>query len=134
MANSEKNIDQLIRAALNEEERQAYDDLGEQDIVGMALGSFSGRNKALSILMMFIAVVFFVLAVYSAVQFFSVEATKDLIMWASGFFFFMMGTTAMKVWWWMEMEKNATVREIKRVELQLANLASQVNKLSCNSS
>ncbi len=134
MANSEKNIDQLIRAALNEEERQAYDDLGEQDIVGMALGSFSGRNKALSILMMFIAAVFFVLAVYSAVQFFSVEATKDLIMWASGFVFFMMGTTAMKVWWWMEMEKNATVREIKRVELQLANLASQVNKLSCNSS
>ena len=134
MTNSEQNIDQLIRAALNEEEMQAFDELGEQGIVGMAFGAFSGKNKALSILMMFIAAVFFVLAVYSAVQFFRVEATKDLIMWASGFFFFMMGTTAMKVWWWMEMEKNATVREIKRVELQLANLASQVKKLSPTSS
>ena len=134
MKNSEQNIDQLIRAALNEEEVRAFDELGEQGIVGMAFGDFSGKNKVLSILMMFIAAIFFVLAVYSAVQFFRAEATKDLIMWTSSFFFFMMGTTAMKVWWWMEMEKNATVREIKRVELQLANLASQVKKLSSSSS
>lgn len=126
MTNSEQNIDKLIRAALNEDELQAYEDLGEQGIMDMALGAFSGRNKILSILMMFIAAVFFGLGVYSAVRFFRAEATKDLIMWASGFFFFMMGTTAMKVWWWMEMEKNATVREIKRVELQLANLAALI--------
>ena len=132
MTNSEQNIDKLIRAALNEDELQAYEDLGEQGIMDMAFGAFSGRNKALSILMMFIAAVFFGLAVYSAVQFFRVEATKDLIMWASGFFFFMMGTTAMKVWWWMEMEKNATVREIKRVELQLANLAALITDRSSN--
>ncbi len=130
MTNTDKNIDKLIRAALNEEELEAYEDLGEQGIVDMAFGAFSGRNKVLSILMMFIAAVFFVLAVYSAVQFFTVEATKDLIMWASGFFFFMMGTAVMKIWWWMEMEKNATVREIKRVELQLANLTALITERS----
>jgi len=128
MTSTEHNIDKIIRAALNEEELQAYDDLGEQGIVDMAFGAFSGRNKALSILMMFMAAIFFGLAVYSVVQFFNAEATKDLIMWASGFFFFMMGTTAMKVWWWMEMEKNATVREIKRVELQIANLTALITE------
>jgi hypothetical protein len=29
-----------------------------------------------------------------------------------------------KVWFWMEIQKNAIVREIKRVELQVANLAA----------
>ena len=130
MANSEQNIDKLIRAALNEEESQAYDDLGEQGLVGMAFGAFSGKNKALSVLMMVIAVIFFGFSIYSAVQFFRVEETKELILWASAFFFFMMGTTAMKVWWWMEMEKVATIREIKRVELQVANLANLVKDLS----
>ena len=36
----------------------------------------------------------------------------------------------MKVWRWMEMEKNATIREIKRVELQVANLATLLQRVA----
>ena len=122
----EENIDQLIREALSREDSQAYDDLGEQNVIDQALGALQGRNRALKVLMMALSFVFFALSVYSAFQFFAVDATKDLILWASAFFLFMMATTSIKMWWWMEMEKYATIREIKRVELQLANLTSLI--------
>ena len=47
----------------------------------------------------------------------SIEAQRRLIArWAC--------STMIKVWFWMEIQKNAIVREIKRVELQVANLAA----------
>jgi len=130
MNDSEQNIDILIREALSAEEARAFDHLGEQGILGMAMGAFSGRNRVLTSLMMVIAVILFGLAVYSAVQFFRAEEVKALIAWASGFFLFMLATTSIKIWWWMEMEKNATMREIKRVELLLANVQSTLQGLA----
>jgi hypothetical protein len=129
MTNEHENIDRLIREALSDENARAFDDLGEQSLVEQAFGALSGRGRALKILMMFIALIMFGLAVYSAVSFFRAADVKELLMWASGFFFFMMATTGIKVWWWMEMEKNATVREIKRVELQVAQLAGLLESM-----
>ena len=37
----------------------------------------------------------------------------------------MTGSAFLKVWWWMEMQKNSIIREVKRVELQVASLASR---------
>jgi hypothetical protein len=130
MNESEQNIDVVIREALIAEEALAFDRLGEQGIFGMAMDAFSGRNRLLTSLMMVVAVILFGLAVYSAVRFFQAEEVKALIGWASGFFLFMLATTSIKIWWWMEMEKNATMREIKRVELLLANVQNTLQNLA----
>jgi hypothetical protein len=31
----------------------------------------------------------------------------------------------LKIWFWMEMHKNAVLREVKRLELQIARLAAR---------
>jgi hypothetical protein len=56
------------------------------------------------------------------VQFFAAEATRELIMWAVVFGFSMMAIMALKLWFWAEIQKNAVLREVKRVELQVALL------------
>ena len=38
------------------------------------------------------------------------------------------GLALVKVWFWMEMQKNAIMREVKRLELQVASLAAQLRR------
>jgi hypothetical protein len=38
------------------------------------------------------------------------------------------GLALVKVWFWMELQKNAIVREVKRLELQVASLAAQLRR------
>ena len=33
----------------------------------------------------------------------------------------------LKIWFWMEIQRNSVVREIKRLELQVANLSRQLD-------
>jgi Family of unknown function (DUF6768) len=128
MRNTEENIDKLIREALTEEETRAFEDLGEQSIIGMALGVFSGRNRYLTFMMGIVMLALFVAAVYSGIQAFDTVETNSLIRWMGAFFLFTTGTMLLKLWTWMEMEKNATIREMKRIELQIANLAMRLSK------
>ncbi len=127
MNSTEKNIDQLIREALSEDESRSYEELGEQSVISMALGIFSGRNRYLMILMGIITVIFFAAGVYSGIKAYNAIQTNELIRWTAAFFFFMMGVMGLKIWSWMEMEKNATIRELKRVELQIVNLANRLH-------
>ena len=48
------------------------------------------------------------------------------MMWGAGAGLAVAGLALIKVWFWMEIQKNAIVRELKRVELQVANLAKVV--------
>ncbi len=130
MTNPEANIDQLIRAALNDEETQAFDDLGEQNIFEEALSVLNGRSKIITIMTVVVTFVMFGCAVYAGIQFFKTDpnATKTLIAWASGFLMAMIGVSMLKMWYWLEMERHGTIREIKRVELQLSHLARKLEE------
>lgn len=128
MNNTEQNIDKLIREALSEEESQAYDDLGEQSLVDMMFGVFKGRHRFLSIMWALVSVVFFVAAIYSATRFLESEETNELITWGAVFFLTLGTVLSLKVWYWMEMHRNTLMREIKRVELAVAHLASRLQE------
>ena len=38
------------------------------------------------------------------------------------------GVALVKVWFWMDLQKNAIMREVKRLELQVASLAAQLKR------
>jgi len=123
MSKPEENIDRLIRDALSSEEAEAYDQLGEQTLLNEALSVLHGRAKYINWMVVFFSFVWFGITIFSAFQFFETEAIKELIMWAVIFIFSMTAVSALKLWYWMEMNKNATIRELKRVELQVSHLA-----------
>ncbi len=120
-------LDKKIRDALREEDAEIFDDIGgEPSMLEMVFETFRGKHRWLVLLTMFWTLVFFVLGVLSAVQFFTREDPREMLLWAIGFIFCMSAVSMMKVWFWMELNKNAITREIKRLELQIARLAARI--------
>ena len=125
MKTNKEDIDKLIKETLTQEEAKFYDELDEQNVLQMVLGVFSGKNKWLLIVMNIMTLVFFGLAVYCTVQFFNTDVTNELIKWGIGGLVFLMALSMMKMFIWMQMDKNAILREIKRLELQVSSLAGK---------
>ena len=53
---------------------------------------------------------------------------EDMLRWGAGSALAFAGLALVKVWFWMEMQKNAIMREVKRLELQVASLAAQLRR------
>jgi len=126
MKTNMEDIDKLIKETLTQEESKFYDELDEQNVLQMVLGVFKGKNKWLLILMNVMTLIFFGIAVYCTVQFFNTDVTNDLIKWGIGGFLFLMAVSIMKMFIWMQMDKNAILRELKRIELQVSSLAGKM--------
>ena len=120
-------LDKKIREALREEDAEIFEDFGgEPSMLEMVFEVYRGRHRWLVALTTFWALVFFALAVLSAIRFFTTEDSRDMLLWAIGFIFCMAAVSMLKVWFWMELNKHAITREIKRLELQIARLAARI--------
>ena len=120
-----KDIDELIREALSEEDARWFDEWDEQSLTEMVVDSFRGKSRWLVIVVYVSIFVFVVLMLFAAVQFFSADSIKEMIAWATGFLMCHLAVAMLKMWYWMELNKNAVTRGIKRIELQLARLSNQ---------
>jgi len=126
MKTNMEDIDQLIKETLTQEEAKFYNELEEQNVFEMLIGLFEGKNKWIMYLMNFMTLVFFGLFIYCMIQFFNAEATKELIKWSVGSLVFLFGVTMLKIFAWMQMDKNALMRELKRLELQISSLSGKL--------
>lgn len=127
MKDNIEEIDKLIKETLTQEETKFYNDLDEQNVFQMVFGLFKGKNKWIMILMNVMTVVFFGLFIYCIVQFFNTDETKELIKWATGTIVFLIGVSMLKIFAWMQMDKNALLRELKRLELQVSSLSGKIS-------
>jgi len=117
------DLDDKIRGELGKEEiemREAFRD--EPSMHEMMIDSFRGKHRMLMILNAFWMLVFLVLGVLAAIQFFDAEETRDIVMWAAACLVCVAAVSMMKVMWWMEVNRNALTREIKRLEWQVSRL------------
>ena len=118
------NIDDRIRAALQAEGQDADDLLTEPGIRELMGDVFRGRLRWLNLFGWVVGVVLFGLSIYALVRFLQAEEMRQMILWGMALLFGVTAVGMMKIWFWMELQKNAILREIKRVELQLARLAA----------
>ena len=122
-----KDIDDQIKKALRAEDARVYEEFEvEPSVFDTLMETMRGRHRWLNILGAFWTLVFLVLAVLSAVQFFGAAETRDLILWASCCVICFSAVSMFKIWYFMEMQKVALTREIKRLELQIARLAGRM--------
>ncbi|WP_431166204.1 DUF6768 family protein [Tenacibaculum halocynthiae] len=126
--NNIEDIDKLIKETLSEEEAKFYEELEEQNMFQMVGGLFQGKNKWIMYLMNIMTLVFFGLFVYCTIHFFESEETKELIKWALGSVVFLLGVSMLKIFAWLQMDKNAVLREIKRLELQVSSLSGKLHE------
>jgi len=122
-----EDIDKLIKDTLTQEEAKFYDELEEQNVFQMLGGLFQGKNKWIMLMMNFMTLVFFALFIYCTVQFFDTENTNEMIKWGLGGLVFLFGVSMLKVFAWMQMDKNALLREMKRLELQISSLSGKLS-------
>ena len=93
----------------------------------MVLGLFKGKNKWIMYLMNLMTLIFFGLFIYCIIEFFNTDVTNDLIKWGIGGFIFLLAVSMLKIFAWMQMDKNALIREIKRLELQVSSLSGRIS-------
>jgi len=127
MKNKMEDIDKIIKETLTQEEAKFYDKLDEQNMLQMVGGLFQGKNKWMMYVMNVMTLIFFSLFVYCLVQFFNTDATNELIKWGFGSIVFLFGMSMLKIFAWMQMDKNALIREIKRLELQVSSLSARIS-------
>ena len=124
MNNKEINeLDNLIKETLSAEESKFYEELEEKNLFGKITEVYKSKMGWLAILMNIIHLAFFVFFVYSVVQFFDAETTRDMMIWCSAGFLSMIFMAMLKLYVWMQMDKNDIMRELKRVELQISVLS-----------
>ena len=125
MKNNTKDIDKLIKETLTQEEAKFYDELDEQNLLQMLGGVFKGKLGWIVIIMNIVTFFVFGVFVYCAVRFFNTDVTNELIKWSIIGTFCMLIVSMLKMFVWMQMDKNAILREMKRLELQVSSLAGK---------
>jgi hypothetical protein len=123
------NLDERIRESLSSDDRTLLARLDADDTLYRdVVATFQGRMRWLNALGWIVGFVLFGVALLCAWQFWIQPDTRSMLLWGGGAALAISGVALIKVWFWMEIQKNAIVREIKRVELQLANLSAVLRR------
>jgi len=126
MKNKMEDIDKLIKETLTEEEAKFYDGLEEQGFFKSLGGLFKGKNSWLTLILNVFNAIIFGLLIYSIIQTMEVEKTNDLILWVTAVVLCFISMSIIKIYFWMQINKNALIREIKRLELQVSSLSGKI--------
>ncbi len=120
--------DRAIRDALALDEAELLRQFDEPSLSDQVMATFRGRKRWLIVFSLVIGVACFALTVFSAWQFFHADSTRAMIAWACGVGLAVSATGLMKLWYFMEMNKYVMIREIKRLELQIARISDRLEK------
>jgi hypothetical protein len=121
------DIDDKILETLKSEDRNILDSCGrELGLFGLIAESFRGQLKAMVITVFLLVLIFAVILVICTVNFFTVDDIALKLNWLA------VGLTALivigllRLWYFMELNRLSVIREVKRLELQIALLAKRL--------
>ncbi|MCL1145980.1 hypothetical protein L2747_08155 [Shewanella marinintestina] len=121
------DIDDKIRQQLSKESEAISHQIKRDPSLFSMLGdAYKGRLGGWMILMSIVAFMLSLLMLWSGYQFFFVAVSSvALIKWGVTLLLASMMQIAIKMWIYNEMNRNATAREIKRLELAIAKLQTK---------
>lgn len=115
-------LDEMIGRALDEEDRELLARYGQQGYMAEALGLFRGPMGSVMKLVYASVLVAFAAAVYTFWRMVTSPEISATIHWGVGTIILVQMTTLAKSYLGSHMEANRTLREIKRLELQISLL------------
>lgn len=121
------NLDRTIRDALSKEDAEFLAHFEQESPIREALGTFSGKWGAMNVFAAIITFAMFAGFVYCAWQMVGASEVRQTVIWAAGALWTALAVAMLKMYFWMEMNKNVVLREVKRLELQVARLATREN-------
>lgn len=117
------DLDRKIEEALSAEDRDFLDSFGEQGLFGQWFSVYNGKLRWIAVYATVVIFALFGGAVYCGWHFLSADAPLEATRWGAGAVILMVMVGFLKMWFWMRMETNRILREVKRVELQIARTA-----------
>ncbi len=121
-----EEIDKLIRESLSKEEAEFYKQFDEEGVFESWFGVYRGKQGWIAAVQSVFIVVFVAIAFYSGYRFFTVEGTAELFRYGAVMFIAMLFISFMKLWLWLQIVRNSIVREMQRVEFQVAVLTEKI--------
>jgi hypothetical protein len=122
-------VDRAIRQSLSTEDTELFDRLGaDQALHRQVLDTFEGQLRWFNTAGWIAGFVLFAAAGLFGWRFWFAQQTEDMLRWGAVSALAFAGLALIKVWFWMELQKNAIVREVKRLELQVASLAERLRR------
>ena len=117
------NLDEKISQSLKQEARE-IDQLMSQDdgLFAMLGGIFKGSMRGWVVVVNLFVLGFTGLFVWCGYQAWIAQTVDDRLFWGIGFIAALQVQIALKMWLFMEMGRNSTIREVKRVEIELARM------------
>lgn len=110
-----------LRAVLGEEERELLRSIGEEPgFFRQAWGLLAGPTGWVNCVMIAAQAITFVAGVWAAWNFFSAREPLDAIHWGIPAAVLVVVSLMIKLAVWPQMEANRLMRELKRIELQIA--------------
>lgn len=119
------DFDQKIKQALDSETADMLTELEEQGLFAQLGGLFKGRLAWLSVVTFIIGTVVTFVGLYAAWQFIIADEVESMLKWAALAWALFQTQMMIKLWSWMRMETNRSIRETKRLELQIARLLAR---------
>lgn len=107
---------------------RAGDAAGDEGLIEQVAATFRTRMAVWVVLIWCFTAAWAVVAVWAAVSFFGAATTREWILYATVFQLAAISVVMLKIWYWMEMNRNTHTREIKRVEVQVAQLVDRIEK------
>ena len=122
------SLDDKIKQALKMDESEVEQVLQQETgIFSRILGVFRGSMRGWNIFGFILSFVSAGFMFWCGYHFFINDATDNKLVWGVAFLSFLIGTMVTKIWFWMEMNRYATSREIKRLELAIAQLTEKLS-------
>ncbi|MFN3943456.1 MAG: DUF6768 family protein [Allosphingosinicella sp.] len=116
-----RDLDRMIDEALDQEERELLARIGpEPGFFGQAFGLFGGRLGWVNALMMAVQAALFLGGVYAAFMFFDAAEPVAQLRWGLPAAVLLILSLMIKLSLWPQIHADRLMRELKRIELQLA--------------
>jgi hypothetical protein len=123
------DVDQAIRQSLSAEDADLLERLGaDQALHRQVLATFEGQLRWFNAAGWLAGLVLFGVACAMVWRFMHAQDVRDMLLWGAASALAFAGIALIKVWFWMELQKHAIVREVKRLEVQVASLAAQLRR------
>ena len=123
------DLDRAIRQSLSAEDAELFDRLGADEALHrQVLATFKSELGWFNSLGWIVGFALFAVACVFAWRFMYAPDLTEMLRWGGAAALAFAGVLLVKVWFWMELQKNAIVREVKRLQVQVASLATQLRR------
>ncbi len=117
-----RDLDQMIDEALDSEERELLRSIGEEPgYFRQVFGIFGGRLGWVHVLLMIVQGAAFIGGAWAAWNFFVADAALSALHWGLPAAVLLLMSLMIKMSMWPTIQTNRVMRELKRIELQIAH-------------